>query len=279
MQIPSFSVIIISSLTAIITSIIWPNYQFHRNNKFNYKNKIRYFFTLIKESVGINTLQIKNIHNFLDSIDENTTTLPKCKKTPYPSYDFLAEKAIDEEYYSAYVRILKSIINADEYFFQLKYSAVFLQRQYASMFEIIETASEKNHVRRQKFVAQYYEIRDLFTDMYHKKSATISLMDLTYMSMNNLIATRTSENNINEIYHLFLEPVMNGIKTIQKMNDVEYNFAIKISDAIYTYKDICFQNFCIKEDVNTILPNIIVHSDHIKEVKQFLENPQMKQFF
>lgn len=269
---------LISLTVSLLTNVGWDTLKFRRDNKFKHQNRIKHLYRLLKESNGQVKLQISNIDLFIEQMSTNREEVPLLAINAYHAIDYLSEKILNEEYYIAYLETFKSVINADDEYFKLRYSSVFVSTQLKQIFTIVDGASKRNYERKVEFNELHQKLQDVIQSivLLNRENDRVFLQPILAILI-NYQRSRTVYGGIRELYNLVIKELV--AVGIEHAAQVPFELASIIQKINYHYLNMAFQNEAIEKEISSLMPPLKEHLKLLNEIKITLDNPQISKFY
>jgi hypothetical protein len=221
----------------------------------------------------------KYLVELIQQLEANPLEMHRRKGTGFPAIGLLAEKAKDEEYFTAYTWIFRGVIDAEKKFYRLKYVSLFLSSLLEQIDVMAVEGTMKDYDRRMSYKDTFNESMALLatiSQVQQGKPDNPYYIDLLRTTANYLLLKDQSKiSDIKDIQTHFIMPVRKFFeKPIQLPELISYSRML--DDVNYLYNDIIYQNNAMRKKLSQVLDNVDGGIIKLQEVVEFLSSQQLQ---
>ncbi|HTN47182.1 MAG TPA: hypothetical protein VL098_12610 [Flavipsychrobacter sp.] len=279
-----------SPIVGFLFGLLAYNYQFKKNNKFLYKNRVRHLLNLVKETLSDSLSNLEYRREFIKDIHSKfELSIPK--HTGYNIHSILKEKVTDENYYIATTYIFKGNLKSVAEFDKLRRSAVKLNQQFESIDDLINQAVKENHINRIRFLELFTESRKIMGKHIQENPPTAENPQGTgntplFIStgydkiISKFIELLASKNQvtIEEIQEIFVKPSNNFFKGKFLVGDI-YSYSMMLSEMSFIYSNTIANNKKIEAIISSMLINTTNLLKEINRINGEYNDVQVSKFW
>lgn len=278
MEIELESVVIGSGLSLFAT-ILWDSYKFRRDNKYSYKLKLRNTIQLIKESILQVEQDIIGINEFIKKTNDTPEILPDLPQYPYTAIEQLAERVVNDDYYTANSRLLKNVIDSEKNYFFLKSTSIYIYKQLTQISRVVEEKRNEDEKRRRKYVDEVTKLRDICVETMKRDDIPQNIKSYIFATMSIYIDKRNDSFDIRTMQKLLVQPLVDYSFIELHKHNSSNELMLQIANTHLSYNEVILMNKHLAEVISGLVPPLISELKHLQEAYLFLNNSQVQSKF
>lgn len=268
-----------ASLLSFTVAIITYRYQFRRNRMVDFKGRMRLLHSLIKETMGLTEHAMSSVVELTESLKANNLHMPLLAVSAYPVAKYLQEKVLSDDYYIAYVNAYAGAIESEKYFFELKYSTVYLHTQWEQIVTMAQDAYLRDNERRKDFIERHQKANEIIQSAYDSKEASVHayLREIEKIGY-DFVTTREDDDgfgNIDEVAKLFVIPILELFAKDSALHKDLLPVMLHLNGMYYLFQNITKQNDNIRVELSELMQPMSDNLALIRKAYNYLSEQQL----
>lgn len=224
-----FGLAITTSALTFLVFLLQNNF----NRKQSAKEKLSILSKLLAEAINECKQQILFFKWAKEEIDKNYQWIPPLLSSTLSSLDQTNTRLLSDEYFSAFARLLRDVIDSEKIFFEIKADISFLQLSLNNLAQNYESSYAKFQETRSSYYRSFYEMKKNYVVLYERLKNTDDYRNIkaiyNIFYNNHLICVNLNErSDLKKLEQKVIDPILFLINAIQ--NDLAKDLKDKLVD-------------------------------------------------